>query len=233
MEENHSQSIPKAGENPSPPPLLICRNLCLGYEGHIVVRDLDIRICAGDYACIIGENGSGKTTLMKGLLGLINPMRGRIAFSTEIRSAEIGYLSQEDAAKKDFPAGVREIVRSGAVGAMGLRPFYSRAEKRKAEEAMRRLEIADLKNRCFRELSGGQKRRVLIARALCAAQKLLALDEPTSGLDPRATAEVYKLLQEINQETGMTIIMISHDISAVQKYARSIITLGKPLLQPA
>lgn len=231
MSEDRFAVIPRAGEDISFSPIISCQKLCLGYDGHIVVRDLDLKIRGGDYVCIIGENGSGKTTLMRGLLGLISPMRGRIVFSGEMRSAGTGYLSQEEGTKKDFPAGVREIVLSGSIGAMGLRPFYSRGERRKAEEAMRRLEIADLRNRCFRELSGGQKRRVLIARAFCAAEKLLALDEPTAGLDPLATAEVYKLLREINRETGMTIIMISHDIDSVQKYARTIITLGKPLFR--
>jgi zinc transport system ATP-binding protein len=141
MKEDRFGIIP--GANISPPAIISCQKLCLGYEGHVVVRDLDLRICGGDYACIIGENGSGKTTLMKGLLGLISPMRGRIIFGGEIRGIGTGYLSQEAAVKKDFPAGVHEIVLSGSIGAMGLRPFYSRGERRKAEEAMRRLEITE------------------------------------------------------------------------------------------
>jgi zinc transport system ATP-binding protein len=186
-----------------------------------------LRIRGGDYFCVIGENGSGKTTLIKGLLGLISPMRGIITFDANIKRTEIGYLAQQGAEKQDFPAGVYEIVLSAGIGAMGLRPFYSRGEKQRAEEMMTRLRVADLGKRCFRELSGGQKRRVLIARALCAAKKLLVLDEPAAGLDPQAAAEVYALLKDINRKTGMTIIMISHDITAVQKYAGTVITLGR------
>jgi zinc transport system ATP-binding protein len=223
---------PPGGGIPSAP-LIICRNLALGYDGHVVLRDLDLRICEGDYFCIIGENGSGKTTLVKGLLGLISPIRGTISFGAQIKRTEIGYLSQQEAAKQDFPAGVYEIVLSGGIGAMGLRPFYSRGEKQKAEQAMKLLNIADFRNRCFRELSGGQKRRVLIARALCAAKKMLVLDEPSAGLDPLVRAEVYTLLRDINRETGVTIIMISHDIAAVQEYATAVITLGKALKAPA
>ena len=199
--------------------LVSCQNASFGYDGHVIVRDLNFSVGAGDFLCIAGENGSGKTTLIRGLLRLLSPMEGTIKFSPELggdtsASASIGYLSQESIVKKDFPAGVFEIVLSGNLGKMGLRPFYSSAEKRKAEEHMRHLGIVDLKKRCFRELSGGQQRRVLLARSLCAAQKLLVLDEPFTGLDPLISAELYKLLKKINQEMGMAIIMVSHDIEA-------------------
>jgi zinc transport system ATP-binding protein len=113
---------------------------------------------------------------------------------------------------------------------MGLRPFYSRKEKQKAKENMRLLGIADLKDRCYRELSGGQQRRVLLARTFCAAKKILVLDEPMAGLDPLISAELYKLLKKINQETGITIIMVSHDVEAAKEYASQILNLGKSLL---
>jgi zinc transport system ATP-binding protein len=135
----------------------------------------------------------------------------------------VGYLSQQTAAKKDFPAGVYEIVVSGNAGNMGLRPFYSRKENQEAEENMLRLGISGLRERCFRELSGGQQRRVLLARALCASTTLLVLDEPAAGLDPLVTSDVYALLKNINQDMGVTIIMVSHDIEAALKYARSIL----------
>jgi zinc transport system ATP-binding protein len=207
--------------------LISCRDAAFGYDGHIVVKDLNLSVNAGDYLCVIGENGSGKSTLIKGLLGLISPIRGSVTISGEIKRSQTGYLSQQAAAQKDFPAGVGEIVLSGNIGGMGLRPFYSHTEKLRAEENMERLLITDLKNRCYRELSGGQQRRVLIARALCAARKLLVLDEPASGLDPGITAKVYGLLEKINAETGITIIMVSHDIDAAKKYAHSIINLKR------
>ena len=192
--------------------LIQCCNASFGYDGHLVVRELNFSINTKDFLCIAGENGSGKTTLIRGLLQLISPMEGTITFSPEFGKAGIGYLSQEVIAKKDFPAGVFEIVLSGNLGKMGLRPFYTSAEKRLAEEHLQQLGIADLKNCCFRELSGGQQRRVLLARSLCAAQKLLVLDEPFSGLDPLISADLYQLLKKINREMGMAIIMVSHDI---------------------
>jgi len=190
------------------------QNVSFGYDGHIVVKDLNFSVESGDFLCIAGENGSGKTTLLKGLLRLIAPMEGKLEFNDKIKKTGTGYLSQEAIAKKDFPAGVFEIVVSGNIGKMKLRPFYTKAEKNSAEENLKKLGIEDLKNRCFRELSGGQQRRVLLARSLCAADNLLVLDEPFSGLDPLISAELYTLLKKINREMGMTIIMVSHDIEA-------------------
>jgi zinc transport system ATP-binding protein len=194
--------------------LVDCQGVSLGYDGHIVVHHLNFSLKAGDFLCIAGENGSGKSTLIKGLLGLISPIQGTITFSPGLKKTEIGYLSQEAIVKKDFPAGVFEIVLSGNLGKMGLRPFFTAAEKRRAENSLRQMLVEDLKEMCFRELSGGQHRRVLLARALCAAEKLLVLDEPFAGLDPLISANLYKMYKKINREMGMTIIMISHDIEA-------------------
>jgi len=191
--------------------VISCQNASFGYDGNVVVHHLNFNVQEGDFLLIAGENGSGKSTLVKGLLRLLSPMEGSINFSAGDKS-QTGYLSQQIAAKKDFPAGVFEIVLSGNLGKKGFFPFYSKADKRKAKENMRLLGIMDLKNRCFRELSGGQQRRVLMARSLCAADKLLVLDEPFAGLDPLITAELYLLLEKINKEMGLTIIMVSHDI---------------------
>jgi zinc transport system ATP-binding protein len=206
--------------------LLTCANASFGYDGHPVVREVSFTVKRGDYLCVVGANGSGKSTLLKGVLRLLPPLGGSVEFAPSIKASETGYLSQTEAAKKDFPAGVNEIVLSGLVGRMGLRPFYTRGEKAAAAENMRRLEVLDLKNRCFRELSGGQQRRVLIARALCAARKLLALDEPAAGLDPLVTGELYALLANINRASGVTLIMVTHDIQAALKHASRILHLA-------
>jgi zinc transport system ATP-binding protein len=203
--------------------IITCQNAAFGYDGLAIINGLDFTVNAGDYLCIVGKNGSGKSTLIKGMLRLLNPLRGEISFCSGFKRENSGYLSQETAVKKDFPAGVFEIVISGAVGGMGLRPFYSLKEKRRALENMDHLGIANLKSRSFSELSGGQQRRVLIGRALCATEQLLVLDEPAAGLDPLATVELYTLLQKINSEMGITIIMVSHDIEATEKYATKIL----------
>ncbi len=204
------------------------RDLSLGYDAHSIVEGLSFSVNAGDYLCIVGENGSGKSTLMRTLLGLQKPVGGQILIGDGLKKNEIGYLPQQTVVQKDFPASVREIVLSGCLGRCGLRPFYSKAEKRLAEEAMRRMGIDVLAKRCYRELSGGQQQRVLLARALCATQKLLLLDEPVSGLDPMVTAEMYDLISSLNRD-GATVIMISHDINAALRYASHILHIGARL----
>ncbi|MCR4946732.1 MAG: metal ABC transporter ATP-binding protein [Lachnospiraceae bacterium] len=205
--------------------LVTIQNLSLGYDSQVFVENLDFSVNAGDYLCIVGENGSGKTTLMKTLLGLQEPVSGQILIGDGLRKNEIGYLPQQTIVQKDFPASVREIVLSGCQGRCGLRPFYSKEEKQLAETNMERMGISHLKNRCYRELSGGQQQRVLLARALCATQKVLLLDEPVAGLDPKVTQEMYDLIRDLNRE-GITIIMISHDIAAAVRFSSHILHIG-------
>ena len=206
---------------------LTCQNLAVGYEGRAVLENLNFSVCPGDYLCIVGENGSGKSTLMKTILGLQPPVRGRVLTGDGLRKNEIGYLPQQTPVQRDFPASVREIVLSGCQGRCGDRPFYSKGEKQLAQTAMERMQVAALAKRCYRTLSGGQQQRVLLARALCAAQNMLLLDEPVSGLDPKVTGEMYGLIQRLNREDGMTILMISHDITATLTYASHILHLGR------
>ncbi|MDR3193550.1 MAG: ATP-binding cassette domain-containing protein [Treponema sp.] len=204
--------------------LIEARRVSLGYEGRVVLKDLSFSLDRGDYLCVVGENGSGKSTLVKGILGLLSPIQGGLILG--IGARQIAYFSQEAVAKDDFPAGVLEIVLSGFLGGMGLRPFYSPGEKREAEERLRQMGAEDLKNRCYRELSGGQRRRVLLARALCGTKKLLVLDEPASGLDPLVRGDLYALLQKINRE-GISVVMVTHDVEAARKYANHILTLRR------
>ncbi len=206
---------------------LTCQNLAVGYEGRAVLENLNFSVCPGDYLCIVGENGSGKSTLMKTILGLQPPVRGRVLTGDGLRKNEIGYLPQQTPVQRDFPASVREIVLSGCQGRCGGRPFYSKGEKQLAQTAMERMQVAALAKRCYRTLSGGQQQRVLLARALCAAQNMLLLDEPVSGLDPKVTGEMYGLIQRLNREDGVTILMISHDITATLTYASHILHLGR------
>ena len=206
---------------------LTCQNLAVGYEGRAVLENLNFSVCPGDYLCIVGENGSGKSTLMKTILGLQPPVRGKVLTGDGLRKNKIGYLPQQTPVQRDFPASVREIVLSGCQGRCGDRPFYSKGEKQLAQTAMERMQVAALAKRCYRTLSGGQQQRVLLARALCAAQNMLLLDEPVSGLDPKVTGEMYGLIQRLNREDGVTILMISHDITAALNYASHILHLGR------
>ncbi|MCR5388180.1 MAG: metal ABC transporter ATP-binding protein [Lachnospiraceae bacterium] len=204
---------------------ITAKDLALGYDGQVIIDNLNFTVNEGNYLCIVGENGSGKSTLMKTLLHLREPVGGEIIMGDGLKNNEIGYLPQQTIVQRDFPASVREIVLSGCQSRTGLRPFYNKEEKALALENMERMGIADLAGRCYRELSGGQQQRVLLARALCATRKVLLLDEPVAGLDPVVTAQMYELITELNKE-GITIIMISHDIEAAFKYASHILHIG-------
>jgi len=206
---------------------ITCENLKLGYDGKEILKGLNFTVDRGDYLCIVGENGSGKTTLMKTLLGRHTPMEGSIIFGAGLKRTEIGYLPQQTVVQRDFPASVEEIVRSGCQGRCGLRPFYNREEKQLALENIEKMGLKGLEKRCYRELSGGQQQRVLLARALCATQKLLLLDEPVTGLDPHVTTELYGQIYHLNKMDGITVIMISHDVAAALQYASHILHIGK------
>ncbi len=207
---------------------LSCEHLDLGYEGTVLVRDLSFSVEQGDYLCIVGENGSGKSTLMKTILHLQQPKSGKIILGEGLKPTEIGYLPQQTEVQRDFPASVREIVLSGFQGKAGLRPFYTKEEKKKAEEQMERLQILEIADQSYRALSGGQQQRVLLARALCATERILLLDEPVAGLDPKVTQEMYEIIKKLNQDK-ITIIMISHDIHMAVQYASHILHIGDEL----
>lgn len=201
---------------------LTCENVSLGYDNKTILSNLSFSANSGDYLCIVGENGSGKSTLMRTMLGLQKPMSGEISLGDGLKKGEIGYLPQQTDVQKNFPASVKEIVLSGCQARAGLRPFYNNQEKEMAANAMKKMRIEEFSKRCYRELSGGQQQRVLLARALCATQKILLLDEPVSGLDPKVTAEMYELISGLNKE-GITIIMISHDIDVAISEASHIL----------
>lgn len=205
--------------------ILECRELTASYDVTTVIKNLSFEVKEGDYLCILGENGSGKSTLVKCLLGMKNADSGRIIYGDGLTAKDIGYLPQKTELQKDFPATVREVVISGCLSRRGLRPFYSAAEKEIAEKTMERLNIADLARRSCRELSGGQQQRMLLARAMCAAKKLLLLDEPVTGLDPAATSEMYDLIAELNRKDKMTVIMVTHDIPSAVEYSSRILCL--------
>lgn len=201
-----------------------CKDCTLGYEGSAVTEGLNFTVSSGDYLCILGENGSGKSTLIKALLGLKPIMSGKIDW-IETKQGEIGYLPQQTIVQRDFPASVREIVLSGCLAKYGFHPFYRKEEKKAAQTAMEELGITDLAKECYRDLSGGQQQRVLLARALCAAGRILLLDEPVTGLDPKAQNDLYELIAKLNKG-GITIIMVSHDIHAAVKYASHVLHIG-------
>lgn len=205
--------------------LLEVKDLAVGYDSRSVLNHLNFCVNEGDYLCIVGENGSGKSTLIKTILKLQDPISGEVIYGDGLVANEIGYLPQQTVVQKDFPASIREVVMSGLQGRKGLKAFYTKKDREEAERNMERMGILEIADKCYRDLSGGQQQRVLLARALCATQKMLLLDEPVSGLDPQVTGEMYSLIKKLNDE-GITILMVSHDIQAAIKYASHILHVG-------
>ena len=206
---------------------LRCENISVGYEDGIVVSDVSFELNRGDYVCIVGENGAGKSSLLKGILGLAKIQGGKLEYGDGMSRADVGYLPQQKDYQKNFPATVKEVVMSGFLNKMGLRPYYNRVEKAKAIEILSDFGMADYVRASFGSLSGGQKQRVLLARAMCATDKLLLLDEPTTGLDPVATEELYELLKRLNREKKTTILMVSHDLNKAVSDAGLILHVNK------
>ena len=222
-----------------------CKDVTLGYENKVVAKNLNFKIDQGDYLCVVGENGTGKTHILKVLysacqaanpkvsfspinilLGLIKPLNGEVIANVQGKNHKgVGYLPQQTQAQKDFPASVWEVVLSGVLNNDHRCPFYNKKDKAEAEKNMEKLNILDLKKRCYRELSGGQQQRVLLARALCATDSVLILDEPVTGLDPAASMELYETIKDLNKKENVTIIMVSHDIKNALNYATHILHL--------
>ncbi|MBQ7848047.1 MAG: metal ABC transporter ATP-binding protein [Clostridia bacterium] len=210
--------------------LISFEDVTLGYEGQPVIEGLNFTIEKGEYLCVLGQNGSGKSTMMKALLGFLSPMTGKIQRAPYLKKNAIGYLPQQQPSQADFPASVKEVVLSGCQAKKRFCPFYTKSDKELAARNMELMNITHLKDRSFRELSGGQKQRALLARALCAAEDLILLDEPTAGLDPVVTQELYALIERLNKEYGMTVIMISHDLTNTMQSATHILHLGRRML---
>lgn len=199
--------------------LIKIEKLNIGYDGKPILKDLDLTIEEGDFICIVGPNGSGKSTLIKGLLGLIKPISGSIKYQG-IKKNFIGYMPQETKVNYNFPASVFEIVLSGT---LNKKSFYTNKEKKKALDNLKLLNIENIKNKSFSELSGGQRQKVLLARSLCATSKLLILDEPSNNLDIESKKELYKIITKLNKK--ITIIMITHDLDHDNLIGNKILSL--------
>ena len=192
--------------------ILKVNGLSLGYEKQVVIKDISFEVNNKDFILVIGSNGAGKSTLIKGILGIIKPISGEIIYDSETKN-HIGYMPQETKVDRNFPASVMEIVLSGLINKMGRRPFYNKEDKKKALEALKILKIENLEKKIFSELSGGQRQKVLLARSLCATTNLLILDEPSNNLDQESKVEFYSTLKHLNEGHGITLIMITHDIT--------------------
>ena len=205
-------------------PAITLKNVTICYDHHKVVDSASFTINEQDFACVVGANGSGKSTLIKAILGLIKPTAGKVLLGSNIKSNSIGFLPQETRVDSNFPATVFEIVLSGTLGHSHSRFFYRKEDKARATEALKKLHILKLQKTNFSNLSGGQKQKVLLARALAATSKILILDEPSNNLDYKSRKDFYQMLKELNH-SGLTIIMITHDLDAEDLIGNKIISI--------
>ncbi len=209
--------------------LITCEKLRVGYDNKTVLKNVNLTIEAGDFIGIFGANGSGKSTLIKTLVKLLPPLSGKIKYDPSVKHSAIGYLPQEIKANPDFPATAYEVVISGCVNRLGLRAIYNKEERNLAMRYMTILGIDDLRNKSFKELSGGERQKALLARALVSCEKILFLDEPFNALDERTREQLYRTLSEINKLYGVSIVMISHDNETTIKYVNRIIEIAETI----
>ena len=205
--------------------LIQLRDVTIAFEGTVAVDRVSLSVEKGDYLVVLGENGSGKSTLMRAMLGLVRPRSGSIVYGDGLMKNQIGYLPQQTAAQRDFPASVEEVVLSGCVNRMGTRFFFNRADRAKAAANMTLLDVTKFRKKSYRTLSGGQQQRVLLARALCATDGMLLLDEPVTGLDPAATQELYDVIRELNVRHGVAVVMVSHDVRGALRDAKHVVVM--------
>ena len=191
---------------------------------------MNLSVRETDFIGLVGPNGGGKTTLLKVLLGLLPPTRGTVrVMGMPVREGRryIGYVPQRVDFDYDFPISVWDTARMGRLGSRRLLRPYTAEDDETVAEALRRVEMLDLKDRPIGELSGGQRQRVYIARALAVQPRILILDEPTASVDPQVRARIYELLGELNQH--LTILMVSHDVSAISSYVKTVGCLNQRL----
>jgi len=204
-------------------------------DGKTVLEDINFGLEKGDFLGIVGPNGSGKSTLMRIILGLLSPTRGTVELFGQPLAKfrdwpKIGYVSQQVAhGVGGFPATIKEVVTSGLVGKVGLFRRITKAHESKVLEVIERVGLAHKMNDRISNLSGGQLQRVFIARALVADPQLLILDEPTVGVDQESIEQFYNLLQDLKEEQGMTMVIVSHDVSVMTRWVNKVACLHKTL----
>lgn len=209
------------------------KDLSFAYQGKPILKDINFTVDKGDFLGIIGPNGSGKSTLVKLMLKILTPDRGEIRlFGTDIERFDdwpkVGYISQKaNSFNGDFPATVREIVGVNLVARSGIFKRKPKDYDQRVYHALKQVGMQDYQDQLIGRLSGGQQQRVFIARVLVSEPEIMFLDEPTVGIDAKSEEALYCLLARLNQELGITIVMVTHDIGAITVHANKLVCLGE------
>lgn len=216
-------------------PIIEIKNLSYRYEKDYVLECINLHVHKGDFVGIVGPNGSGKSTLLKLILGLLKVQKGEIRLFGEPISRfqdweSVGYVSQKaNSFNTGFPATVYEVVSSGLTKKLGLFHFLKKSDHKKIEEAIELVGLKDFSKRNIGELSGGQQQRAFIARAIVSSPKMLILDEPTVGIDVKYVRSFYDMLEKLNKTQGITLLLVTHDLSLVTEKATHIASMNKKL----
>jgi ABC-type Mn2+/Zn2+ transport system ATPase subunit len=206
--------------------LLTLEDVAVGYDRHVVLRNVQLHVAQGSFTGLLGANGSGKSTLIKTIIGVIPPLAGQVRFHPVAgREPALGYVPQREALDPIFLLSSLEVVLMGACGRVGPGRFFGQAERDWAHQCLEQAGAADLRRQRFSQLSGGQKQRVLVARALAVKPDLLLLDEPTAGIDAAAAQSILELLRRIHEQQKLTVLMVNHDLAAVRRCAQDVIWL--------
>jgi zinc transport system ATP-binding protein len=212
-------------------PVVLMEDVSFSYDALPVLEKVNLEVAELDFMSVVGPNAGGKTTLLKLILGLLRPDSGRIqVFGLPPLKARprIGYMAQQSSFDFLFPVNVMDVVLMGRLGHGGRGGFYGRSDRQAAEEALRRVEMSELRDRPFSRLSGGQRQRVLLARALASEPELLLLDEPTANVDAAIEKELFEILDELNRK--ITIILVTHDLGFVSGYVKRVACVNRRLV---
>jgi len=212
-------------------PLVHLNRATIGYDDSVVLSDVDVTINQGDFTAIVGPNGAGKSTLVKAILGLVGLSSGSLElFGAPAREFgdrwRIGYVPQRQTVGGPIPATVREVVASGRLSRGGVLRWPSSTDRVAIDTALQRVGIEHLARRSVHLLSGGQQRRVLIARALAGDADLLLLDEPTAGVDVESQAALVDVLGELRR-AGVTVAVVTHDLQPFADYLTRVLWVSR------
>lgn len=206
-------------------------DLGFSYGNEPVFSKIGFSVYKGDFAAIIGANGAGKSTLLRLILGELVPNAGSVRLfgqdSRRFRNwPKIGYVPQAGQhSNANFPATAEEIVRANLFSQIGLLRFPGKEHRDKVQRALELVGMEGYAKRMIGELSGGQQQRIMLARVLAGDPEIMILDEPTTGVDAQTVQSLYELLARLNQENGLTIVMVTHDIGRAAKYVSRILCL--------
>ncbi|MCQ2518269.1 MAG: ATP-binding cassette domain-containing protein [Lachnospiraceae bacterium] len=206
---------------------ITCKDLILGYDRNVLTSGVSFEVIKGDYIMVLGPKRSGKSMLLECLAGITKPMGGSISLGDGIKRNKIAYMPQQMGLSKDSTVTVKEFCLSGCLSGGGFHPFFTSKDRTKTEEMLERAEIADLKDRAIADLSGGQQKRVFLARTFLTSADIYLLDEPAAGLDIAAVSKVYSLIERMNREEKVSIVIVPKNIEFAAESCSHVLMLGE------